>query len=199
MKKILALLLAVVTLLSLTACGGNTEAPVETDPLPISAQAQVCYDDENLYVRLSAVETNIRAELFGLLDQICEDSCLEFFFCPIASDSRYFNIECNPNGCLFLGFGNNVQNLMRLIPENPPIQPVVKRTTDGWETVYAVPYTFIRQFFPDFSPAPGTQMRGNFYKCGDETVQPHYLCWNPVPMQNCAFHNPARFGILRFE
>lgn len=172
---------------------------LETDPLPISAQAQVCYDDENLYVRLSAVETNIRAELFGLLDQICEDSCLEFFFCPIASDSRYFNIECNPNGCLFLGFGNNVQNLMRLIPENPPIQPVVKRTTDGWETVYAVPYTFIRQFFPDFSPAPGTQMRGNFYKCGDETVQPHYLCWNPVPMQNCAFHNPARFGILRFE
>lgn len=172
---------------------------LETDPLPISAQAQVCYDDENLYVRLSAAETNIRAELFGLLDQICEDSCLEFFFCPIASDSRYFNIECNPNGCLFLGFGNNVQNLMRLIPENPPIQPVVKRTTDGWETVYAVPYTFIRQFFPDFSPAPGTQMRGNFYKCGDETVQPHYLCWNPVPMQNCAFHNPARFGILRFE
>lgn len=172
---------------------------LETDPLPISAQAQVCYDDENLYVRLSAVETNIRAELFGLLDQICEDSCLEFFFCPIASDSRYFNIECNPNGCLFLGFGNNVQNLMRLIPENPPIQPVVKRTTDGWETVYTVPYTFIRQFFPDFSPAPGAQMRGNFYKCGDETVQPHYLCWNPVPMQNCAFHNPARFGILRFE
>ena len=34
MKKILALLLAVVTLLSLTACGGATETPVETDPEP---------------------------------------------------------------------------------------------------------------------------------------------------------------------
>lgn len=170
-----------------------------TAPLPISAQAQVCYDDEALYVRLSAVEENIRAEYFGKLDEICEDSCLEFFFSPMAGDRRYFNIECNPNGCLYLGMGSNVQTLVRFVPEYPSILPKTKRTENGWETVYSVPYSFIRQFFPDFSPAPGYTMRGNFYKCGDKTVQPHYLCWSPVvQLPAASFHNPDMFGTLHF-
>ena len=172
---------------------------MKTEPMPISAQAQVCYDENALYVRLSAVEENIRAELTGKLDEICEDSCLEFFFCPIAGDRRYFNIECNPNGCLFLGFGTNVDNLVRLIPENPFIVPKVRRIDGGWETVYSIPYSFVRMFFPEFSPAPGYSTRANFYKCGDKTVQPHYLVWNPVPIQRCAFHNPDAFGIIHFE
>lgn len=172
---------------------------LKSDPMPISAQAQVCYDDSALYVRLSALEEHIRAELTGLLDEICEDSCLEFFFCPMAGDERYFNIECNPNGCLFLGFGPNVDELVRLIPENPPIVPQAKEIEGGWETVYSIPYSFIRMFFPEFSPAPGYTTRANFYKCGDKTLQPHYLTWNPVPVQRCAFHNPDAFGIVHFQ
>ena len=172
---------------------------MKTEPLPISAQAQVCYDNTALYIRLSAVEEHIRAELTGLLDEICEDSCLEFFFCPMAGDKRYFNIECNLNGCLFLGFGPNVDELVRLIPENPSIVPQAKRIDGGWETVYSIPYSFIRMFFPEFSPAPGYSTRANFYKCGNKTVQPHYLVWNPVPYQRCAFHNPDAFGIVHFE
>ena len=171
----------------------------KTAPLPISAQAQLCYDDTALYVRLSAVEEHIRAELTGLLDEICEDSCLEFFFSPMAGDKRYFNIECNPNGCLFLGFGPNVDELVRLIPEVPSILPQIKRTADGWETVYSIPYRFIRMFFPEFAPTSGYTARANFYKCGDKTPQPHYLCWNPVPAQRCAFHNPDHFGYVHFE
>lgn len=171
---------------------------MKTDPLPIRAQAQLCYDENALYIRLSAVEQHIRAELTGKLDEICEDSCLEFFFSPMAGDLRYFNIECNPNGCLFLGMGSNVHNLVRFIPEEPCILPQAKRTADGWEVSYEIPYSFIRQFFPDFSPAPGYAMRANCYKCGDQTVQPHYLCWNPVPYQPCAFHNPEAFGIMYF-
>ena len=174
---------------------------LKTEPMPISAQAQVCYDDSALYVRLSAVEENIRAELFGKLDEICEDSCLEFFLCPMDGDKRYFNIECNPNGCLYLGFGHNVDDLMRLIPENdPPIAPEARRIEGGWETVYSIPYSFIRQFFPEFSPAPGYSTRANFYKCGDKTVTPHLLMWNPVPiLPRASFHNPDSFGIVHFE
>lgn len=171
---------------------------MRTEPMPVSAQAQLCYDDEALHIRLSAVEENIRAELFGKLDEICEDSCLEFFFCPIPGDRRYFNIECNLNGCLFLGFGPNVDELVRLIPENPSIVPQARRIEGGWETVYAIPYRFVRQFFPEFSPAPGGSIRANCYKCGDKTEKPHYLAWNPVSYQRCAFHNPDAFGIMHF-
>ena len=171
----------------------------ETEPCGISATAQLCYDEQALYVHLCAVEAHIRAEHRGPLGEICEDSCLEFFFSPIAGDLRYFNIECNPNGALYLGFASNVHNLQRLIPEEPCILPQPVRTQNGWEVSYQVPYTFIQQFFPDFSPAPGYAMRGNFFKCAELSLQPHFLCWCPVPSQPCAFHTPEYFGTITFE
>ena len=66
---------------------------LQEEHVEISAKGQLCYDNENLYVRLSTIEPNVRAQHFGLLDRPCEDSCLEFFFCPIYEDNRYFNIE----------------------------------------------------------------------------------------------------------
>ena len=165
----------------------------------IKAYAQLTFDDTSFFVRLVAYEEHIRAELNSLIADVCEDSCLEFFFCPIAGDHRYFNVECNPNGCLYLGFGSNVDNLVRLLPEHQPIKPLVRRFPGGWETSYAIPYAFIRNFFPDFVPRSNQSIRANFYKCGDKTVTPHYLCWNPVPAEPLTFHNPTAFGTVRFE
>lgn len=48
----------------------------------ISAYAQLAYDDSRLYVRLHAEEPTIRAENTGMLDQPCQDSCLEFSSAP---------------------------------------------------------------------------------------------------------------------
>lgn len=165
----------------------------------ITAQAQICYDEDALYVRLSAKEAQIRAENTGLTDQPCEDSCLEFFFCPYPEDSRYFNIEFNPNCCLYLGMGRGVHDLVRLLPETQNLlKPVSARTEDGWEITYQVPTSFVRQFFPEFAPAPGKTIRANFYKCGDLTVQKHYLAWNNMTCDTPAFHRPCDFGLLEF-
>lgn len=170
-----------------------------SEKVPISAGAQLCYDDEAIYVKLTATEPHMRAEEEGPLGAPCEDSCLEFFFSPIAGDNRYFNIEFNPNGCMYLGLGSNVQNLVRLIPEQNPIVPQICRTTDGWALEYSIPYTFIRRFFPGFSPASGDTLRANCYKCGDSTVQPHFLSWNPIALPEPCFHCPEFFGTMVFE
>ena len=170
-----------------------------TDSCEVRAWAQLCYDENALHVKLSAAEKEIRAEHMGPLGEICEDSCLEFFLSPVVGDSRYFNIECNPNGAMYLGFGSNVQNLQRLIAEEPVIRPQPKRTEDGWEVTYNIPYSFIRLFFPDFSPVSGYKMRANCYKCADLSSHPHWLCWSPVTKQPCAFHNPSAFGWVVFE
>ena len=163
----------------------------------ISATAQLCYDADSLYVRLSAIEHNIRAENRGLLDEVCEDSCLEFFYSPMG-DGRYFNLEVNPNGAMYFGFGTSLQNLYRLIPENHPIHPVITRTEDGWSVEYAIPHDFVKLFFPDFSPAPGKAIRTNCFKCGDLTDHPHWLCWNPVPAERATFHCSEYFGTMVF-
>ena len=170
-----------------------------TRAIDITAQAQICYDENALYVRLSAQETQIRAEHTGPVGMPCEDSCLEFFFSPIPGDSRYLNIEFNPNGCMYLGMGSGIHDLVRLLPDSKnPLQPHPQRIDGGWEIVYQVPTAFVRRFFPNYAPAPGGTIRANFYKCGDLTPQEHYLSWNPMTSETPAFHRPCDFGQLIF-
>ena len=169
----------------------------ETD---ISAEAQICYDADALYLRLSAQEAVIRAEHTGPVGMPCEDSCLEFFFSPIPGDSRYLNFEFNPNACLYLGLGSGIHDLVRLLPDGSnPFQPEPRRIDGGWEIVYRIPTEFVRRFFPGYAPVSGSTIRANFYKCGDLTPQEHYLSWNPMSCDTPAFHRPCDFGLLTFE
>ena len=162
--------------------------------VPITAQAQICYDDTGLYVKLSAQEPHIRAEEKGPLGIPCEDSCLEFFFRPMEDDIRYLNIECNPNGCTYLGFCNTGRRYVRQIFDESPIVPVVQMVDGGWEVSYKVPAAFVQLYFPDFQLKPGKILYANCYKCGDLTVQEHYFSWNPIPQEEPNFHLPECFG-----
>lgn len=167
-------------------------------PNEVQAWAQACHDGENLYIRMTAREDNIRATLTGSLDQICNDSCLEFFFAPDASDKRYLNFEVNPLGALYLGFGAERSTRVRQIVKDTAmfsIQPF--RTEDGWGVTYRIPADFIRVYFPDFR-FEGTAA-GNFYKCGDETVVPHYLAWSELTSETPDYHRRWDFGELVFE
>lgn len=173
---------------------------LESPVADISASAQICYDEDAIYVRLAAKETNIRAEYTGPLDMPCQDSCLEFFFCPMEGDARYFNIEFNPNCCMYLGLGSCLQDLVRLFPawENV-LYPKAARTDDGWEIIYQVPASFVRRFFPEFQLESGKIIRANFYKCGELTVQDHELCWNRLAEGEHDFHRSCDFGVLELE
>ena len=139
----------------------------------ISAYAQLAYDDSRLYVRLHAEEPTIRAENTGMLDQPCQDSCLEFFFSAAEQDARYINIELNPSLCIYFGFGTGREDLMRiLLPDGAKtLHAASERTPSGWDVTYELPFQLLRLFFPDFAP-PGT-IRGKSYQCGDLTVQEH--------------------------
>ena len=173
---------------------------METPQVDIEAIAQICYDDEALYVRLAAKEREIRAEYTEPLDMPCQDSCLEFFFCPTAGDKRYFNIEFNPNCCVYLGIGSCLQDLVRLIPQSGDVlHPEAKRIEGGWEITYKVSADFIQRFFPEFQLKSGKVIRANFYKCGDLTVQEHELCWNRLAEGEHDFHRSCDFGILELE
>ena len=141
----------------------------------------------------------IRAENTGVLDQPCQDSCLEFFLSAAAQDVRYINIELNPKLCLYFGFGTGNGDLMRiLLPDGAKtLNAASERTANGWDVTYEIPFQLLRLFFPDFAPS-GT-IRGNFYKCGDLTAQEHYLAWNRVDAERPNFHLPEYFGELIFS
>ena len=147
-----------------------------TESCGVRAWAQMCWTEEALHLRLRAAERDIRAEERGLLGMPCRDSCLEFFFCPSAGDLRYFNIEFSPSGCMYLGFGRSIEEHSRLLVTGAEalFGARTRRTDGGWEVWYRVTAEFVRRFFPEFELRRGLRLRGNFYKCGDATVQPHY-------------------------
>lgn len=167
----------------------------------VKAFGKLCYGDDGIFVRLWAYEKSIRAEEKGELGSPCEDSCLEFFFSPDKNDTRYFNIEFNPNKCMFLGIGTCIDELYRLLPENRDIfSPDVKFFDGGWQITYFIPFDFIRCFFPDFKAESGTRIRANCYKCGDKTEHEHYFTWNPIDIKDgLSFHRPQDFGEMVFE
>ena len=166
-------------------------------PVDISARAQIAWDDAELWVRLQAREREIRAEHTGNLGMPCEDSCLEFFFCPTMGDPRYFNIESNPNASLYLGYGDG-REAVRLLPERDWLAARAERIPGGWQVEYRVPFDFVRLFQPGFHPSSGDAMRANCYKCGDLTAREHYLAWNPCTGETPNFHRPQDFGLMRF-
>ena len=168
-------------------------------PCGIEAAAQLCHDGENLYVRMTAKEKNIRATLTGPLDQVCSDSCLEFFFAPKTDDARYFNFEWNRLLSVYVGFGGVRKTRARQILKDPKalFAPVAFDTADGWGIEYRIPKAYIQMYMPDF------ELRGeaacNFYKCGDETEIPHYLAWAPLSSDTPDYHRRQDFGKLIFE
>lgn len=166
-------------------------------PCPVAASAQACHDGERLFVRMEAQESPVRATLEGPLEQVCCDSCLEFFFAPVAGDARYLNFEWNPLGTLFLGFGAGRPARVRQIVRDAKAFFAVKtfETDKGWGVEFAIPVPFIRLYFPEF--ALRGEAAGNFYKCGDETRTPHYLAWAPLESATPDFHRRSDFGTLR--
>ena len=175
-----------------------THAPWLT-PCDIAAQAQVCHDGERIHVRMQARERAVRATLTGPLEQVCDDSCLEFFFAPLAGDGRYFNFEWNRLCNAYVGFGGARRTRARQILKDPKMlfAPVTFDTADGWGIEYRIPKKYIQMYMPDF------ELHGeaacNFYKCGDETQTPHYLAWAPLSSGTPDYHRRQDFGRLIFE
>lgn len=162
---------------------------------------QVCYDDEAIYVHQRATEKHIRAEHNDPLSMVCEDSCMEFFFSPYEENLRYINIEINPNGCIYTGLCQHRHNAVRLISSDPRKRFDIHtdRTEDGWEVFYKIPLTFIQLVNPAFTLNPGRIIPANCYKCGDLTVQEHYVTWNPMATEIPDYHRPSDFGRMILE
>lgn len=167
-------------------------------PCGVSAWAQACHDGERLFLRLWAEESDIRATLTGPLEQVCDDSCLEFFFAPLPGDPRYFNFECNPLGTLYLGFGTGRSDRVRQLVQDPEIFRIKPFSTEaGWGVTLTIPGEFIRLYMPEFRFSG--QAHGNFYKCADQAEVPHYLAWSKPESSTPDYHRPADFGRLLLE
>ena len=165
-------------------------------PSPYTTAARLVHSPEGLTVRLETTEWPLRAMRTVCNEQICEDSCMEFFLTPNLEDKRYINIEVNPFGVTHIGLGESRYNrtLLDIAGEGLRIETQIT-FEKGWVATIHIPYTFLDRYFGTH----GNAMRANFYKCGDLTVTKHFQVWNPIELPKPDYHRPEFFGSLILE
>ena len=173
-------------------------------------QAKVAYDNVAISVMFRVEDQYIRAAATGYQDNVCEDSCVEFFFTPNDDVSRgYFNLEMNCCGVGLFHFKGMREETAVHIDERDFRQITVAHTMPSeilseiqtpvtWGLEYKIPFIIMTRYCEVTQPAPGNAWRANFYKCGDKTSHPHWLTWSTVDHPTPQFHLPEYFGVLEF-
>lgn len=162
-------------------------------PSPYVTEARAVHCSHGITVKLSTTEWPVRAQVSEYNGMVCKDSCMEFFFIPNMNDGKYMNFEINPIGTLHLGYGKGRHGRELLPIENKGVELTTLVTVDkGWSAMIHIPYSFLNEYYTSCD----SKMRGNFYKCGDETVTKHFSVWNEVELPKPDYHRPEFFGSL---
>jgi hypothetical protein len=178
--------------------------PWDTNGYKPNAECKIVKCADGFKVRLETFEKEITATYTQMNDPVYKDSCLELFISPFQNDpDYYFNFELNPLGALLLGCGSKEQGRKRIILPNFKdyfqIESKINGEKDnqpGWFVEFVIPFKLLNEHQPEAGGVIGQQMKGNFYKCGDETKYPHYGCWSPIDVDPPSFHTPQFFGNL---
>lgn len=165
------------------------------------AQGKLCYvKDQGFVFELMCKESNPRAIYTEQNANVCKDSCLEFFanFKPELKDTGYVNFECNVNGSLLCCYGTVVyprKTIQEMGIEHPKAVPFKNDTDWGYQVF--IPLSLIESVYGQANYKTGDMIKGNFFKCGDDTEIPHfgsYTVIDPEVIKRPSFHQPAYFA-----
>lgn len=132
---------------------------------------------------------------------VYKDSCVEFFVQPLP-DGPYYNFEFNCIGTIHAARRTDRHNGTLL--SDAELDSVARFASCGtrafnemegifaWNLTVDIPLEVMGLKY-DGNPLA---MRGNFYKCADETSCPHFLSWAPVDTPKPDFHRPEFFGTI---
>jgi hypothetical protein len=147
-------------------------------------------------------EKYIRAVHTGINAPVYTDSCVEFFI-SIDEEPAYYNFEFNCIGAHLSGYGENKSD-RRLLPASITRHIKYKAAlsneqlndTIAWELTVCIPFpVFCHHSITTFR---GKQCAANFYKCGDELPEPHFISWSNIQWPEPNFHLRNYFGKLLF-
>ena len=166
---------------------------------PESYAALFAVEGEGLRAILWSYEDNIRCECTENYQPVYTDSCLELFIMPVEGDKRYLNVEVNPKGIYLAQLGEirEGRTFVRDITDlEPVINPIEVEDEKGKAWGYEILLTeeFISALYGTEYTVKPCEIKGNFYKCADSSVTPHYGAHFPVTTAALGFHNPDCFG-----
>ena len=169
------------------------------------AQFVIGYVFNTLFVKFIVVEENIRAIYTEPNDPVYKDSCVELFI-SLDDEENYYNFEFNCKGTCLAGFGNSRDNrsslsvkAIRSIEASSTFKSVLFKEKDmiQWELMLKIPTSAFQ--FHQIDSFKNKSARLNFYKCGDDLPQPHFLSWKPIISEAPNFHLKEFFGKAIFQ
>ena len=173
-------------------------------------EAKLLYDDQAIYVIFRVKDHYVRTVAKETHGEVCNDSCVEFFFTPDETvDAGYFNLEMNCGGTFLLHRNTKAQHGRELdladcqqiqVAHTLPkiIDPEITKPTT-WCVEYRLPIDIIEKYAQVVKPAPGVIWRANLYKCADHTSHQHWLTWHKVDHPTPDFHLPEYFDQIIFK
>jgi len=162
----------------------------------------LCHNNKKLKIKIVSYEKHDDVGIKYNKDNqaVYCDSCVEFFIKPY-SDNRYVNFEINPSGAMIMSLNKEKGDSKVLVFKYKPILNLITNQTPYlWYAQFEIPFESLAEIYEQSnSIQSGDKIRGNFYKCGDETKYPHYGMWNEIPDGCVSFHQPEYFGELILE
>jgi len=161
----------------------------------------IARSETDFYIHFKAEENEVKAVYITDQDPVWQDSCVEFFV-QLPQEEGYANFEFNCIGTTLASKrSSRYENIrpfstqeMASILRHASLgnKPLTQEEKSIWELSVKIPFKILGISHTE-KPA---QLRANFYKCGDETAQPHYLSWSEISTPTPDFHRPEFFGIL---
>ena len=165
--------------------------------------AQMTYNaNEGIIVRLTCFEKEPFTRYTKPYDPVYTDSCMECFFnlCPKTSKD-YINLETNSNGAFIFSFGPGRGDVRTHIVPKFGLSPNVKikKDSESWIADIIISNEVLHAVYGDFEITSGHRFIANFYKCGQDGENPHFLTWNKIETPKPDFHRPEFFGEIIVE
>jgi hypothetical protein len=186
--------------------------PIDTEPWPDYPEYfdvpkvwfNIAYSGDHLFIKYDVTEHEVLAQYKEINDPVYKDSCVEFFI-AFDDDKEYYNVEFNRLGTCLASFGAERENRTQLpvdILKTIKYERALDQINDtsepaiNWTLTVAVPVTVFS--FHHLATLQHKKARMNFFKCGDDLSQPHYLAWNNIISPAPNFHLPQFFGGAEF-
>ncbi len=165
---------------------------------------KIGHSDDAVFIKYSVIGTMLKAVYTEDQSHVHEDSCVEFFCMPEGAE-KYTNFEFNCIGtCSASSRKGRSEDVVPFSKEEmveieryPSIGNKPFTEMEGmfeWDLTVKIPMKLMG-IDPENLPE---KIRGNFYKCADDTESMHFVSWAPIQTENPDFHRPEFFGDLYF-
>jgi hypothetical protein len=166
---------------------------------------RIAHGNDCIFIKYDVEEHEVLARYRNTNDPVYKDSCVEFFI-AFDDEKTYYNLEFNRLGTCLGGFGvpgetraslpaellETIRHERSILQKKGGAEPTI-----NWTLMLVIP---IQVFcFHPVNILKGKKCRVNFYKCGDDLTQPHYLAWRNIVTPKPDFHQPDFFGNAEFD